>query len=156
MAFEIKVDNLDELQRLFKRFPAIVGEELKYTVKEVASLILETEKKEAPIGSYKGGNLRRSIEMKLFNIGAMIGPGKSANYALYVHEGTGIFGPKGSYITPKKAKMLAFRGRDGRMVFAKRVAGQKPNPFVQRTVDQTEAKVNSIIDKTINNILQKI
>lgn len=151
MPITIEIKNIKELQRAFKKMPEVIGPELKHTVKEVGSLILETEKKEAPIDK---GVLRRGIAMKLFNIGASIGP--SHEYALYVHEGTGIHGKRGDYIRPRNAKVLAFKSKSGKMIFTKRVAGQKANPFVKRTVEQTERRVNAIIDKTLDNIISKI
>ena len=51
-------------------------------------------------------------------------------YALYVSLGTGIYGPKGAPIKPKKGKALVFRGRDGELVYARQVKGMPPNPFL--------------------------
>lgn len=53
-----------------------------------------------------------------------------AHYALFVMRGTGIYGPRGTPITPKTAKLLVFRGRDGGTVFAKSVKGQRAQPFL--------------------------
>ena len=53
-----------------------------------------------------------------------------AHYALFVMRGTGIFGPRGAPITPKTANYLVFRGRDGAMVYAKSVRGQRAQPFL--------------------------
>lgn len=53
-----------------------------------------------------------------------------AHYALFVMRGTGIFGPRGTPITPTTANYLVFRGRDGAMVYAKSVKGQRAQPFL--------------------------
>lgn len=53
-----------------------------------------------------------------------------ANYAIFVTKGTGIYGPKGAPIRPKRGEFLVFRGRDGRLVYARQVRGQRPNPFL--------------------------
>ena len=65
-------------------------------------------------------------------------------YAEYVHEGTGIYGPKGTPIVPVTKKALKFkwdgpggavRSKDKRgYVFAKSVKGQKANPFLARAL----------------------
>lgn len=147
----MKIENLKELQEAFRKMPTIVLPELRHTVREVSALILETEKKEAPIDK---GALRRGITIRQFDVGASIGP--THEYALYVHEGTGVHGKRGDYIRPRNAKVLAFKGKSGKMIFTKRVAGQKANPFVKRTVEQTEEKVNAIINRTLDNIISKI
>ncbi len=53
-----------------------------------------------------------------------------AHYALFVMRGTGIFGPRGAPIVPKTATYLVFRGRDGGLVYAKSVKGQRAQPFL--------------------------
>lgn len=151
MAYTIEIKNLDKLREAFEKMPEVVGKELKHTVNEVGALLTETEKREAPI---KSGTLRRDIAMRPFGFGVAVGP--SMEYAFYVHEGTGLYGKRGDYIRPRKAKVLAFKGSNGQMVFTKRVAGQKPNPFVKRTVEQSEDKVNKIIDNTLENIFKTI
>lgn len=53
-----------------------------------------------------------------------------AHYALFVMRGTGIFGPTGTPIVPKTATYMVFRGRDGALVYAKSVKGQRAQPFL--------------------------
>lgn len=53
-----------------------------------------------------------------------------AHYALFVMKGTGIYGPTGTPITPKRASFLVFRGRDGGLVYARSVRGQRAQPFL--------------------------
>lgn len=55
----------------------------------------------------------------------------SVNYAPFVHNGTGIYGPKKKKIFPKNAKALKI-GKNFRM-FSK---GQKPQPFFDDAVDK--------------------
>ena len=50
-------------------------------------------------------------------------------YATAVEKGTGIYGPTGRPIRPKRAKVMVFPGRRG-IVYAKTVLGQKPQPFL--------------------------
>lgn len=53
-----------------------------------------------------------------------------AHYATFVMRGTGIFGPHSTPIVPKRAQYLVFRGRDGALVYAKSVKGQRKQPFL--------------------------
>lgn len=52
-----------------------------------------------------------------------------ADYAAAVMKGSGIYGPTGQPITPKKGKYLWFE-YNGRLIRVKSVKGQKANPFL--------------------------
>lgn len=59
------------------------------------------------------------------------------NYARYVHDGTGIYGPRGVPIRPRKGTYLRFKPRgSNRFVYAKEVKGMRPNPFLREAVRQ--------------------
>lgn len=79
------------------------------------------------------GLLRSSINTQLVNLGGKMAVriGTNVFYAIYVHEGTGIYGPKGAYITPKTATYLSWKVKGGKRVFALKVKGMKPNPFLK-------------------------
>jgi len=53
--------------------------------------------------------------------------------AIYIHDGTGIYGPKKQPIVPVNARVLRFR-IGGRTVFAKSVKGIKPKPFFTKAI----------------------
>lgn len=63
-------------------------------------------------------------------------------YGLYVHEGTGIYGPKGQPIRPRRGRFLVFEARNarttprgrGNLVFARQVRGQRPQPFLREAL----------------------
>lgn len=92
------------------------------------------------------GQLRASIDFALFiepnRVVCRIG--SDLEYALWQHEGTGIYGPKRAWIRPVHKKVLKFpvkgvfgpvaagKKRSGRgdIVFALKVAGVPPNPFL--------------------------
>lgn len=59
--------------------------------------------------------------------------GTTVYYMLYVQTGTGVFGPKRRRIYPKQARFLRFKPKgSNRYVYARSVAGMKPNPFLTR------------------------
>jgi hypothetical protein len=70
------------------------------------------------------------------------------HYALYVHDGTGLYGPKKTVIRPKNAKALVFkskvygakRGKFAGKVVVKSVKGMKPNPFLANALDSASFK----------------
>lgn len=53
----------------------------------------------------------------------------------WVNDGTGIYGPNHARITPKRAKFLRFEYH-GKLVFARSVAGQPGQHFVERSVTE--------------------
>lgn len=57
--------------------------------------------------------------------------GTNVSYARYVHDGTGIYGPKGTPIRPRGGRYLRFKPKgSARYVYAREVKGMRPNPFL--------------------------
>lgn len=54
----------------------------------------------------------------------------TARHSKAQHEGTGIYGPAGRPIRPRRAKVLRFKDRGGAFVFAPEVAGTPGVPFM--------------------------
>lgn len=100
-------------------------------------------------GRVDEGRLRNSIDWATAVNGNTVTTriGTSVFYARYIHDGTGIYGPKGKPIRPVQAKVLAWesrnpkttpkrvRRRNGKaeatnMAFAYSVKGIKPTPFL--------------------------
>lgn len=94
------------------------------------------------------GRLRQSIKGTVERRGnALVGTwGSDVPYALYRHEGTGIYGPRRTPIRPKRGEWLVFetKGTFGPLprgaktpargsrpvVFARQVRGVPPSPFL--------------------------
>ena len=79
------------------------------------------------------GRLRASIATQVVRRNGLpaVIVGTNVNYALAVHDGTGIYGPKGRPIRPRRAKRLRFRPKGSRKyVYAKQVKGMRPNRFL--------------------------
>lgn len=69
-------------------------------------------------------------------------------YAMYVHEGTGIYGPVGHPIVPRRARFLVFEWH-GQTWFLRSVRGQKPNPFADRAMDTTAGRVQEFTERAV-------
>lgn len=92
------------------------------------------------------GPLRASLRVRMESTGAHVKAWvySELHYALYVHEGTGIYGPKGTPIRPKRGQFLVFEARNarttprgrGNLVFARQVRGARPNRFLLRALQQ--------------------
>lgn len=108
-------------------------------------LVENEAKRLAPVDT---GRLRSSIVGEVRHRGGLVygRVGTRVRYARYVHNGTGIYGPKHAWITPKKGKFLVFkpkgsvRRRNARgqfqsdKIFARRVRGVRPTPFLSRAL----------------------
>ena len=73
----------------------------------------------------------------------------SAKYAIFVNDGTGLYGPLGHKIRPKNGKFLAFtpnKGKfKGKLVVVPWTRGQKPQKFVERSMEMTERRVQEFM-----------
>lgn len=96
------------------------------------------------------GHLRASISLQLEIKPAWVTVrvGTGVSYARYVHDGTGIYGPKRTPIRPVQAKALVFRskiygakkGKFAGKVVVKSVKGMKPNPFLKNALSAANVK----------------
>lgn len=87
------------------------------------------------------GDLRSSVQVQLRALAGapVVRIGSNRKTARWVHDGTGIYGPRGRPITPKSAKVLVFSsalygsktGKNRGKVFARSVKGMRPNPFLK-------------------------
>jgi hypothetical protein len=93
----------------------------------------KVERKAKRLTPVDHGVLRNSISTELIiRKGPVARIGTKVKYALYVHEGTGIYGPKGVPITPKRSKVLVFTAKKtNKLVFARSVKGMKGTPYLR-------------------------
>jgi hypothetical protein len=82
------------------------------------------------------GNLRSDIHVQLLSLGGKpaIRVGFNLFYGVFVHDGTGIYGPKGTPITPRVSTYLRWKPKGGGWMYAKSVKGMRPNPFLADAV----------------------
>ncbi len=81
------------------------------------------------------GRLASSIKVEIVisrgTAGCQIGT--SVHYAKYVHDGTGIYGPSGRPIRPKRGRALKFSGSTG-VVYSASSRGQKGTHFLRNAL----------------------
>lgn len=83
------------------------------------------------------GRLRASINTRMVvrNGAPAAEIGTNVNYALAVHEGTGVYGRFHRPIRPKRGKYLVFRPRGSRVtIFARQVRGVPGRPFLRNAL----------------------
>lgn len=87
------------------------------------------------------GRLRSDIQAKPVTVSGAPAAriGTRLKYGRYVHDGTGLFGPRHERITPKTARALVFpskkygkkTGKFAGKVVVRSTAGMKPNQFLK-------------------------
>lgn len=92
--------------------------------------VANAAKRLAPVDT---GRLRADISVGLVDGSStpIVRVGNSVNYAMAVHEGTGVYGPKGRPIRPRRAKVLRFKGKGGKVIFARSVRGTRGRPYLR-------------------------
>jgi hypothetical protein len=89
------------------------------------------------------GHLRNSVDRSVGVFGSrVIGRvGTGVIYGLYLHEGTGIYGPRGAPIRPVRRRFLRFEVKSGTLavggrpvVFARSVKGVKGDKWLVRAL----------------------
>lgn len=94
-------------------------------------------------GKVRTGRLRNSVVAKPPQripgraVGITVQVGSfGIQYAKWVHEGTGIYGPHRSPIVPVRAQFLRFALPSGKIVYARSVRGVPPFPFMSLALEQ--------------------
>jgi HK97 gp10 family phage protein len=98
------------------------------------------------------GNLANAIRKNIEASRAVIK--STAPYSIFVHQGTGLFGPHKTRIVPKEKKALAFMV-GGNKVVVRSVKGSKANPFMQRAFKKMEPRLAGLFSGAIEEFLNK-
>lgn len=112
--------NLEENIQKFKT------EVLEQTSKKGMEILKENTPKDTGAGANAYKIIKSENQHKITN---------DKEYLPWVNDGTGIYGPRGQRITPKRAKFLHFHWK-GREWFLKSVRGQKPQKFVDVSMSE--------------------
>lgn len=142
--YEMQIEGLDELKQAFDRSPVEVGRILESATKDSGKEVQREAIMEAP---HSTGNLQRSVHMEYEPIQVTISP--TANYAAAVEFGTRPHG-----VDPRVLESWAAKKGLNPYAVAKSIAmrGTKANPFMQRTAEKTQSKIQNLFDKALNEI----
>lgn len=106
-------------------------------INDVNDAVADRAKRLAPRGR---GTLRSSIRAQP---AVPVGPHKVtgrvvalARHAVWVHEGTGIYGPRHDEIEPRADERLRFFVPGSGIVYARSVRGVRPTKFLTHAIDQ--------------------
>lgn len=111
----------------------------------LASLLL-IESYAVEVAPHATGNLVNAITIEQTDSGGKVFVSGAAPYGVYVHEGTGIWGPKKKRIYPVNKKALFWPGAAHPVAS---VAGQKPDPFMDRAADRAEPEIEDVFAEVL-------
>lgn len=147
----IEISGMKQLADLFKKNSATAGATLQKSLLATQALLAKyTTKATAP---WRTGFMIHTFQFEAQPLVARYFP--TAKYAIFVHEGTGIYGPLGVPIVPKKANMLYWEDSAGKH-FSKSVKGQRPNPFMPRIAAAAKGEIDGLFADTINKITKQL
>jgi len=151
-----------DASKVARQYGALAGEMkigARNGVYDIADKIFGKSQYEVPVGcGGLAGSLKKSGNVKYDDLSATIGynaRSKGAPYPWYVHEGTGIYGPKNMPIKPKKMPFLQWRTCDGRWHRAKEIRGQRPQPFLDDAITKVLPEVPDIMRRRIAEALER-
>lgn len=154
MNIQLEIENLAELQQLYKQAPALAASEIQKGIKKAAAVLLNATVKEEPIDT---GKLRQSTHADIKQDEATIEILKPAvDYAIYVHNGSPAVNGKlmaieAAAISPRARAKLPPPNKKGMIFFTKRKA-IPPNPFMERAVEKSRERVMSIFEDVAKRI----
>ena len=103
------------------------GGEVVRDLQRRGNAVLSRARQLAPV---RTGALRGSLNMQIITIGQnpAVQIGTNLRYAMWVHEGTGIYAGRG-YIYPRTARFLSWV-ENGRRIYARRIRGMRGTPYL--------------------------
>ncbi len=167
-----------------KEVPELIVRAIRQAVQQALEIARQDARKRAPVlrgrlagklGGYGGISWQTIIKGDVI-VGVItataLDPKSGVDYAVFVHEGTGLHGPKKALIRPKKGKVLVFLKdsalprpttpagwkelrKKGLVVYAKHSAGLKPQPFLSDALDEVKKIAPGIFDKQIERLNER-
>jgi|Deesub1362A_J573_1020465.scaffolds.fasta_scaffold01721_2 HK97 gp10 family phage protein len=126
--FEARIADILELPTSWRQQ---VRRTILFALQAIESLAVE----EAP---HRTGNLVNAIQVEQTATGGRIFVGPGAPYARFVHEGTGLFGPRRQPIRPRVKRALFWEGARHPVA---QVRGARPNPFMDRAAERARPEI---------------
>lgn len=153
MALSIEILGLDKLVRDVAKAGGDANNLMKAAIVNSVNKIQSNTRSRA---ARRTGTLQRSI---LTQVNYPVGQVKvHEKYGVFLEEGTGIYGQKGREITPKQAKVLAFKV-GGQQVFTKKVKGIKARPFfrpgIEASADYIAEQFVKVIERLTSGLAGK-
>ena len=143
----------EEFSALLAQSPALVRKELSNALNESAVFMSRKARGYAPIDK---GALRSSLGSGIIYANPstekmFASVGTNLRYGVYQEFGTGIY-VGNPPIRPKRAKVLRWKSKGGKWIFARQVKGTRPKKFMQQAREDTSPFLNDRLDNALSNI----
>jgi hypothetical protein len=157
MQLFVQIDGASQFADLLKSSDEFVRSRMARAVNETAVTFTRIARNYAPIDK---GALRASLSSGITFAQPSQNPmmavvGSNLKYAVYQEMGTGVYAGNGP-IRPKRAKMLRWKSKSGKWIFAKSVKGSKPRKFMQKARDEItpifESRLKEASGEIINHL----
>lgn len=136
----------------FKDFKLKTFEAVSLALKYTATALWGEVRKKAPTNH---GRLAGSFELKQEDefTWKII---SNVKYALWVHEGTGIYGPHKTPIVPVRAKRLVFYWKKaGKMMYVPSVKGMEGRPYVDWAIEEVQPRIGEFAQRAIRETMEQ-
>jgi len=145
--FSVEIKNLDQLTERMRRYPDIAEPILQKAIDASNAVLAKYTRKGDPV-PWKTGNLLQSFRYESGRLQGRWYP--TANYALYVHEGT-----RPHIIEAKNKRALASRSGQ---VFGKRVRhpGTRAQRFMPAILERSTQDIEKLFDSALDKITKEI
>ncbi len=155
MQYVVRIPRLPELSAAFKRAPEVTRRATAEAINRSLVRYQATAKQLAPVDT---GQLRGSILIKPASasgntIQGSVGTG--LKHAIFMEQGTGIYGPAKRPIRPKRARMLAWK-KNGQWHFAKEVRGARARRFMQGSLETNQRHTEENFTRALDTIIRSI
>ncbi len=147
---KIEIKGLKELQQAFRQYPKIAEPIYQKAIVASQAVLGKHTLKNDPV-PWKTGNLLMSFRFQTGRLFARWFP--TAPYALYVNEGTGIFGPKGVPITPTNKQALYWEGAAHPV---KSVKGMRPRKYMEKIIGKAQADMDKMFIQALDMVNREI
>ena len=155
---KIELPNLKKIQEIWKKAPEKSEATTKKLLTQITSRLEGESIKEIRKGRFKAtdtGSLGQSIFAEIRGGGFTGRIASGVKHANYVHEGTGVYGPKRQPIKPKRSKMLVWK-KNGQLIFARETKGMKARPFFKQAVKISEAWIKKRVKTTYEKLIESV
>lgn len=141
---QIRITNLAQIKAAFKMAPRLMTANLNRAIRMTVIKVSGDAARNAPADT---SNLRASIirDIRFSNLRGEIAP--KTKYAVYVHEGTGIYHPQG------RKTGWVYKDRKGNFRFTR---GMKPRPFLKDAVKSNQHTIDRHFTEAVQNVLDTI
>ena len=151
----VKIDAA-AVEQAFRKAPREFTNEFRKAIKIGATEIQREARRNHPTFTSRSGNADRSVQTDYDQSGGKVYLDTGvAKYSPYLHEGTGIFGPKRRPITPKKKKFLHFFSQTHGWVRTKSVKGIKAGKFLYKAAEKNVDTITKLVNRAAERAIRK-